>query len=740
MYVFWNNLFKKKSEKGNNFNASIANNFYTIMPSFEELTIEEQEFINNLKKEYLSLFETCDDYINLDKELFNEVEMYLALVLDIMLKDNFGDILSSMIDSKKLIYFAHRFKEINNILKYKYIALNEIIKDKKYLTKYTGLYVLGKRKINIFKALDYQIDIINRSCLITNQKIYEYSAKAIANYPKNISENIKNELEKRYNEVEKDYNDLFNSSLDFNNNLEIVDKITYMEIHIDKFIYDNKDMLNRLKEHLEIIAHSEIQNKNCHQEMINNLMIIKMYYNIFNKYGRNTLTKEDFEELYQIIFNVYTCMPFNNGFIKYCQNKASDEELKIYNKNLQKKLEMFLLKKSKIFRTSIINDKVYNFLLDIFNSSQVEFCQRKDLPKNKLISDSFDIKKFEDLDFLLALDYSNGFDLYFNEQLKYGWNVLDIAISEQTTKIEFYKYITGLVTNELKEYSPFKAKPTAKILNDQKLFYLLYKNKINFNILPFLSDNCNLSKFIYYRNKCCKSKTYTIHNIMDTYVPSKTKFLSINICEERENTYSENTYLNKIYLNNDLEKMLIIIDILNFSYKENTLLILPETNNMLNINFDIILSCVSDNLQFLTQIYDVILQRICSAIVLPKQIFDMDDNNENNMIIFDYIYNLFYDIFQSLNQIKLVDYYFVFTNMFNRLIILEKNNVLYNVNDYLWLARKDSLQCENKKDILKSYETALNDYIINLNKCKKDLKLQFSSVGKEIDKLVKSKS
>lgn len=433
-------------------------------------------------------------------------------------------------------------------------------------------------------------------------------------------------------------------------------------------------------------------------------------------------------------------MPFNNGFSEYCQNKASDEELKIYNKNLQKKLEIFLLKKSKIFRTSVINDKVYNFLLDIFNSSQVEFCQRKDLPKNKLISDSFDIKKFEDLDFLLALDYSNGFDLYFNEQLKYGWNVLDIAISEQTAKIEFYKYITGLVTNELKDYSPFKVKPTVKILNDQKLFYLLYKNKINFNILPFLSDNCNLSNFIYYRNKCCKSKTYTIHNIMDTYVPGKTKFLSINICEERENTYLQNTYLNKIYLNNDLEKMLIIVDILNFSYKENTLLILPEINNMLNINFDIILSCVSDNLQFLTQIYDVILQRICSAIVLPKQIFDMDDNNENNKIIFDYIYNLFYDIFQSLKQIKLVDYYFVFTNMLNRLVILEKNNVLYNVKDYLWLVKKDSLQCENKIDILESYETALKDYIINLNKCKKDLKLQFNSVGKEIDKLVKSKS
>lgn len=121
MYAFWNNLFKKKSEKGNNFNASIANNSYTIMPSFEGLTIEEQEYINNLKKEYLRLFETCDDYINLDKELFNEVEMYPDLAFDIMLKDHFGDILNSMIDSKKLIYYAHRFKEINNILNYKYM-------------------------------------------------------------------------------------------------------------------------------------------------------------------------------------------------------------------------------------------------------------------------------------------------------------------------------------------------------------------------------------------------------------------------------------------------------------------------------------------------------------------------------------------------------------------------------------------------------------------------------------------
>ena len=38
-----------------------------------------------------------------------------------MLKDYFDDIVGTIIDSKKLIYYAHRFKEINNILNYKYM-------------------------------------------------------------------------------------------------------------------------------------------------------------------------------------------------------------------------------------------------------------------------------------------------------------------------------------------------------------------------------------------------------------------------------------------------------------------------------------------------------------------------------------------------------------------------------------------------------------------------------------------
>ena len=179
--MFWSNLFKKKNKI---FNTEIVNNTSSKIPSFEELTTKEQEYVSNLKEDYLKFYENEDNYINLDNELFNEIKMYQDLALDIMHKDHFGNIVNSIIDSKKLAYYSHKITEINNTLKYKYIALNELRKDKKYLTKHMGLYVLGRRKINILKALDHQMNIINNMFVIADQKTTDYCTCAIASYPK----------------------------------------------------------------------------------------------------------------------------------------------------------------------------------------------------------------------------------------------------------------------------------------------------------------------------------------------------------------------------------------------------------------------------------------------------------------------------------------------------------------------------------------------------------------------------
>ena len=715
--MFWSNLFKKKNKI---FNTYIVNNSSTKISSFEELTTKEQEYVNNLKEEYLKFYENEDNYINLDNELFNEIKMYQDLALDIMHKDHFGNIVNSIIDSKKLAYYSQKITEINNTLKYKYIALNKLRKDKKYLTKHMGLYVLGRRKINILKALDHQMNIINNMFVIADQKITDYCACAIANYPKNINENTKHELENRYNKVEKDYKKLFNSSINLDDNLTTIDKTTYIEIIIDKFIYENKDLIDKLKEQLDLIANSEIKDKTMQQEIIDNLMKIKMYYNIFNKYSRNKLTQDDFNDLYQIIFNVYTYFPFNNGFKNYCEIEANKEELKLYNHFLQSKLEMFLLKKSKIFETNIINDKIYDHLLEIFNSNQAYDLQKTDLPKDNLISDSFDITKFEDLDLLLALDYPNGFDLYFNEPLMFEWNDLNLYIDKYTIRKEFYKYILGSHTYK-KDNISCDSKKLNKINNDCKLFSLLYKDKINFNILPFLSESCSIDKldwYIYYSCNISKDCHIQYHQL---YLPDKIKKLYID--------YSE-IYVSgvkQIYLNNGLNELAFKLPPYDSKFRvEEMQIILPKDLKPLNIKIS--MSNIYNDYYFY-QLYYVILE-ICKTIALPSSIIRFFNNNEhNNKMIFNYLYHLLYEFFMVIKKVTIgnkYDYYTIFSEMLNKLAIsYGKNNHISCVGEHILLNNPDlnsqnKLKYVNDNDIEKAYKLAIKDYIEKINSYYKD--------------------
>ena len=495
--MFWSNLFKKK-----NYSTNIVNNIYHKLPLFEELMTEEQEFVNKLKNEYISFYDTENSYINLDKELFEEIEMYQELSLDIMHNDHFGNIANSIIDSKKLIYYSHKITEINNNLKYKYIALNELRKDKKYLTKHTGLYVLGKRKINILKALDHQISIINNMFVIADQKITDYCACAIANYPKNIDKSTKKELENRHDEVEKDYKDLFNTSITLNDNTSIIDKTTYMEILIDKFIYENKDLINKLKEQFDLIANYEIKGKTMQQEIIDTLMKIKMYYNIFNKYGRNKLTKEDFEDLYQIIFNVYTYFPLGYNFSKYYNSLENDEEKDFYLKIIESKLN--ILKFERPIALLSINEneeKVYNHLINTFKINE-NF--KLISAKNANLEDIINHK----LDLLLCLDYIDGFEKYFkikdienkNNNKIYIKLLYGNVFSEHfINRKEYYKFVITMHNYYIKhkDYKKLEAlSDSLKIVLNEiiysykryydeiKLYKILNKDKINFNKLP----------------------------------------------------------------------------------------------------------------------------------------------------------------------------------------------------------------------------------------------------------------
>ena len=723
--MFWSKLFKKKNKLSNV--DIVVNSSYTKMPLLEELTAEEQGYVNKLKEEYLNFYDTEDNYIDLDKELFNEIKMCQDLALDIMHNDHFGHIASSIIDSKKLVYYSHEITEINNILKYKYIALNELRKDKKYLAKYMSLYVLGRRKINILQALDHQMNLINNLIVIADQRIYDYSTKAVANYPKNINEDIDYELEKRYDIVLKDYLNLFNDSNILNKKINNTDKITYMEIMLNKFVYENKNLIGKLKERLNAIANTEIEEIEDQNDIIRDLRNIKMYFNTFDRYGRSIIKKEDFEEIYQAIFNTINYYPFTYDIRSYCRNEANKEELIFYSKIIKRKAELFIDKKSKIFETGIINDNIYQILLKLFELDSTGIIYNEMFIKN-----NFEVFDMKYIDLLLCLDNINGFYLYFNQNNfeLFDYIMSALPVDHDTIKKNLFKYIIGLCDKTKfedididREYFIDKRCFNVPNIYEMKLYYQLYKENINFNDLPLLNETCDMDIFINYINKSCHDKTVLL--------PEGTKELEI---------YVDKSYNGiKIYLNNDISDVRFYGNDIDYKKLKHIKIYLPLDFNKININFivenELNYNANSPKARILNkQALLSIIEKIGSTLVLPKKIFSVSNSSEDNQKLYNDLYSLFYGFYKSVkyfieksNSIKESDSSELFSTLFNNIIIFEENSNEYKINNDLF--DKESINEERHSDcnnILKSYEKSLKDFVIKLIKYKnyRNLKIE----------------
>ena len=733
--MFWSKLFKKKNKLSNA--DVVVNSSYTKMPLLEELTAEEQGYVNKIKEEYLNFYDTEDNYIDLDKELFNEIKMCQDLALDIMHNDHFGNIASSIIDSKKLVYYSHEISEINNTLKYKYIALAELRKDKKYLAKYMSLYVLGRRKINILKALDHQMNIINNLIVIADQRIYDYSTKALANYPKNINEDIDCELEKRYDIVLKDYLNLFNDSNILNKKINNTDKITYMEIMINKFVYENKNIICKLKERLDAIANTEIENIEDQNDIIRDLKNIKMYFNTFDRYGRSIIKKEDFEEIYQAIFNTINYYPFTYDIRSYCKNEANKEELMFYSKIIKRKAELFIDKKSKIFETGIINDNIYQILLKLFELDSTGIIYNEMFIKN-----NFEVFDMKYIDLLLCLDNLNGFYLYFNQNNfeLFDYIMSALPVDHDTIKRNLFKYIIGLCDKTKfedididREYFVKKYCFNIPNIYEMKLYYQLYKENINFSDLPFLNETCDMDRFINYINNSCHDKT--------VFLPDGTKELEIYV----DKSYNDI----KIYLNNDISDVRFYGNDIDYKKLKNTKIYLPLDFNKININF-IVENELNYNANYPKarvlnkQALLAIIEKIGSTLVLPKKIFSVSNSLEDNQKLYNDLYSLFYGFYKSIkciteksNSIKESDSSELFSSLFSNIIIFEENSNEYKINNDLFDKTPSNEEtysnCNDK--VLKSYEEALKDFVIKLIKYKnyRNLKIEqeISSLNKK---------
>ena len=709
--MFWSNLFKNKNKI---FNTEIVNNTSSKIPSFEELPTKEQEYVSNLKEEYLKFYENEDNYINLDNELFNEIKMYQDLALDIMHKDHFGNIVNSIIDSKKLAYYSQKITEINNTLKYKYIALNELRKDKKYLAKHMGLYVLGRRKINILKALDHQMNIINNMFVVADQKIIDYCTCAIANYPKNINENTKYVLENRYNKVEKDYKKLFNSSINLDDSISIADEITYMEILIDKFIYENKDLINKLKEQLDIIAFNEIIDEKEQRAKISNLKKIKMYYLIFYKYGRNLITKDDFNDLYQIIFNVYTYFIFKSDFISYYQTLNEGNEKSFYTNIVNSKVELFKMKKSPIFNANYLySNDVYKCLTQILENSSV------------ILNDEFNFS------LLLSLEYEKGINNFFDFRAK---NKIPNIFSDSNKYLrneDYYKLVIGVYKyveiNKIK-YNKEDSKSyfLNKYLTDKEIISYLVKkydeskfkfelyelvNNINFNEFPKGIPSFCLDSIINYYNFNDRKPLIISDNYIDLYI----RYYQPRV---KDFIFNGNISNFHIILNQDFEesnmntKFIIPVKTRKIIFESDTRIVRKYIPYLFDTPFYNINEMLSRKSYFLFEMKNSRFSKLGSMIVLKKDLLEYSEDR-----LFTHLITLFIDLEKSFivaykldrnvkdsTTIRLFHEYMVNTwkDFFENITFIDDNGNIFKTNYFNY--SDNNYSDNNYNDILSIIE------------------------------------
>lgn len=542
------NLFKKKTKS-----KDISNPIDNInIDNYKDLDMKEKEYVDNLINEYKQLFKDSNSIIDIDKYLNKDFIMYQELIINIISNLDDNTSLENIISLLKLKVYLDELNNIYDKLKYKLISLKQIKNNKEYIRKQTLKYYLGKRKININTSLSNLINNISLSLVntytlinIVNKEIINISSIAINTNLDAYSKDINNKL----NKVNNYYTLLFNNSLDIDNNLT---KLILEEIELEKFTHLNKDKKKDLLNKLNDISNTEIQSKKEQLNIINNLLQIKTYFNVFNTYGRNIINKEELKELYNIIFNTYTYFPYNcDEFINYCNNIHKDE-LDYYNKIINFKLEMLLQGKSPIFNK--INNQDKEKIINILNDYNI----RKKLSTPLIHTQS--------LSLLLSLEEENELENYFKySQNNHEKKIFNEYLKNKIVIKEYYPFIKPLNSlcknNNINLYNIYKLYIGIFDKNDTftglyddydydyysylyKIFKIFFRDKLDFNIIPDGIEEFHTYNFNKYLKKCDKNRPIILPNSITNVTIKDGSFFYI-LPKEINHLYLQITQIDK---------------------------------------------------------------------------------------------------------------------------------------------------------------------------------------------------
>ena len=100
--MFWDVIFKRKIK-----NSELVNpNIFVDIVDYSELDENSKAIVNRYKEEYQELFKSIYSTKDLDKDIIEEILLYQDLILNVLCKDTYGELLESRLSSVKLNLYS----------------------------------------------------------------------------------------------------------------------------------------------------------------------------------------------------------------------------------------------------------------------------------------------------------------------------------------------------------------------------------------------------------------------------------------------------------------------------------------------------------------------------------------------------------------------------------------------------------------------------------------------------------
>ena len=367
-------LFNKEN------NAYLINGYASFaIPKRDVLNEKQIEILTTAKEEYLGLLKN-NIFTSLDLEIDDindKREMYTKLLLNNMMNETKNNKVLSI----KLKNYESDLINLRETLLIRLIALSEIENQNRF-----------KRRIK--EAIINEIGKIQLSLVTIDSQIVSIHNEIEA-YLSNSQEDL--DLDKRICDLEK-------LSEDIVKKCELSSKevyIAYLERSLEIYCYKNKEEVSNLKDELDSLRCSEINDDNINllKEKISKL---EKKYKIYYEFDRNTITKEDMYSLYETKFYMRA--------YDYSFRNCDDLEKEVYLDIISKKINI-LLNGNSPYILHLIENEDKDKAIKLIQLINILLKEKGQFDLEKVLTNKYKLL------LLLSLDYEKGLDDFFENTI-----------------------------------------------------------------------------------------------------------------------------------------------------------------------------------------------------------------------------------------------------------------------------------------------------------------------------------